>query len=62
MKKQKVVNAEAKKTNKVSESLDNINEKIENTDDVELTDVQLDVVSGGTINPEILTDGKKVKR
>ena len=56
MKKQKVLKTEAKKADNVSESLNNINEKVENIDDVELDENQLDQVSGGTINPGMSDD------
>ena len=55
MKKQKILQTEAKKADKATESLDNIDEKVENTDDIELTEDQLDVVSGGAINPAVYT-------
>ena len=51
MKRQKNLQTEAIKEEKASESLNNINEQVENADDIELTEDQLDVVSGGTINP-----------
>ena len=56
MKKQKGLQTEAKKAEKASESLNNINEEVERTVDVELTEDQLDTVSGGTINPGMSGD------
>jgi hypothetical protein len=56
MKQQKNLQTEAKKVEKASESLNNINEQVENADDIELTEDQLDVVSGGTINPGMSGD------
>jgi len=61
MKRQKNLQTEAIKEEKASESLNNINEQVENADDIELTEDQLDVVSGGTINPGLSGGGNTYK-
>lgn len=56
MKEQKVLRSKANKAEKAPELLNTANPETEHNDDLELTDDQLDVVSGGTINPGMAGD------